>query len=572
MILFNPNKHTRGYPDEISRQIMIKTIKFFENRGKKKLLKDDLDRVWYQDFIDFLDKEEIFYNFLTPSKYGEGTRWDTWRNCEFNEILAFYGLQHWYAWQVTILGLGPIWASSNEEVKEKTAKMLKDGGIFAFGLSEKEHGADIYTSDMYLKTKKDGTMTVSGSKYYIGNGNEASLVSVFGIADPPLDKEDKKYGKYVFIVVDSKHPKYELIDNVVATTSYVAEFKLNDYPITQKDILATGRDALDMTLNTVNVGKFNLGWASVGICTHALYEAINHASHRRLFNSFVTDYPHIRQLFVDGYTRLVAMKLFALRGADYMRTANAEDRRYLLYNPMVKLKVTTQGEEVINLLWDVIAAKGFEKDTFFNMATKDIRALPKLEGTVHVNMALIIKFMTNYFFNHKEYEYFGKQSQDSDDEFLFKQGRTSGLGKIRFDDYNKVYGSIDLPNIRIFRKQIKIFKQMLMLARPNKEQGKDIDFLLILGELFTLVVYGQLIIENAEIYKIEDDLLDQIFDFMVRDFSKFALQLYSKPQTTFIQRRFSKRMLKRPKVDRILFDNIWNNHVFPLKDLYTMKD
>ena len=35
-----------------------------------------------------------------------------------------------------------------------------------------------------------------------------------------------------------------------------------------------------------------------------------------------------------------------------------------------------------------------EKDTYFELAVRDIRALPKLEGTVHVNMALIIKFMT----------------------------------------------------------------------------------------------------------------------------------------------------------------------------------
>ncbi len=34
-------------------------------------------------------------------------RWDTYRNCIFNEILGFYGLSYWYAWQVSILGLGP---------------------------------------------------------------------------------------------------------------------------------------------------------------------------------------------------------------------------------------------------------------------------------------------------------------------------------------------------------------------------------------------------------------------------------------------------------------------------------
>jgi acyl-CoA dehydrogenase len=36
----------------------------------------------------------------------------------------------------------------------------------------------------------------------------------------------------------------------------------------------------------------------------------------------------------------------------------------------------------------------FEKDLYFENAVIDIRALPKLEGTdVHINMALIVKFM-----------------------------------------------------------------------------------------------------------------------------------------------------------------------------------
>lgn len=38
--------------------------------------------------------------------------------------------------------------SSNEELKWRAAALLNGGAIFAFGLSEKEHGADIYASDM----------------------------------------------------------------------------------------------------------------------------------------------------------------------------------------------------------------------------------------------------------------------------------------------------------------------------------------------------------------------------------------------------------------------------------------
>ena len=75
---------------------------------------------------------------LTPPPYAEGdARWDTWRNCEFNEILAFNGLAYWYTWQVSILGLGPIWMSLNAEAKRKAAAPLRDGAVFALGLSQR---------------------------------------------------------------------------------------------------------------------------------------------------------------------------------------------------------------------------------------------------------------------------------------------------------------------------------------------------------------------------------------------------------------------------------------------------
>jgi len=62
--------------------------------------------------------------------------------------------------------------------------------------------------------------------------------------------------------------------------------------------------------------------------------------------------------------------------------------------------------------------KGFEKDTFFEMVTRDIRALPKLEGTVHVNIALIIKFLQNYLFNPAKYPEIPQRNDAADDEFL----------------------------------------------------------------------------------------------------------------------------------------------------------
>ncbi|MBQ49080.1 MAG: acyl-CoA dehydrogenase [Zetaproteobacteria bacterium] len=561
MNLLNPKKFAQSYPDTETKEIMLKTISFFEEMGLQKRKADYESRRWYTEFLEFNKKEKIFATLLTPQGYGENARWDTARIVDFCEILAFYGLTYWYCFQVSALGLGPIFLGSNEELKKKAAQLLLDGEIFAFGLSEKEHGADIYASEMTLHPQEDGSYLARGEKYYIGNGNKAALVSTFGKIAGTDD--------YVFFTVNSQHPKYECVKNIINNQDYVAHFKLNDYPIQESDISEKGRKAWDSSLNTINIMKFNLGIASIGICTHAFYETLDHAANRRLFDHYVTDFIHIKQLFMDSYARLMAMRIFSDRAKDYMRSASETDKRYLLFNPMVKMKVTTQGEEVVNQLWDILAAKGFEKDMYFENATIDIRALPKLEGTVHVNMALIIKFMANYFFKPGEFPDIQARNDSCNDDFLFNQGPTKGLSKIKFHDYRTAYNKCNLSNVAVFKKQISTFKKMLMVARPNKKQIKDIDFLLVIGELFTLVAYGQLILESWAIHNLEDDLVDQIFDVLVRDFSKYALQLYSKSSSTLPQQLLCKLMMRKPITNGERFDRVLRDHVYAKKGAYT---
>ena len=562
-MMFNPQTFDCKDRDPVLHELVTKTVAFFEGRGKKALKEKDHAREWYDDYLAFQKEAGVFATLLTPAGEGDGTtRWDTARNAVYSEVLAFYGLAYWYVWQVSILGLGPIWMSANAEVKAQTARFLRDGGIFAFGLSEKEHGADIYSTEMALVPDGEGKWLANGSKYYIGNGHKAALVSTLG-----------KYsdsGDFVFFAVGTQHEKYSYLKNTVNSQSTVAEYRLNDYPIVEGDILHKGRDAWDAALNTINVGKYNLGWASIGMCEHALYEAVTHAAHRILYGNPVTDFPHVRRLLTDAKARLVAMKVFARRAADYMRSASPEDRRYLLYNPIVKMKVTMQGEQVINDIWDVIAAKGFEADTYFEMAARDIRALPKLEGTAHVNLALIVKFMPNFFMNPGEFPVIPRRDDDANDDFLFKQGPTKGLGRIQFHDFAAAYDSKSLPNIEIFKQQIEALKMFGMMATPSAEQSKDIDFLLNMGELFTLVAYGQLLIEGAALDGVSDDMLDQCFDVIVREFSRYALDLYHKPSATETQQDYAQQMMARPAVDPERAARVWQDEVFCLVDAYEM--
>ena len=556
-LFLNPRTYDPSQFDAETARLLRATIDYFEGVGKTELLRRDHDAEWVTDYLDFVKREKLFSTFLTRADYADGDenrRWDTSRNAALSEIFGFYGLAYWYAEQVTILGLGPIWMSDNEEAKRKAAAQLAAGGVMAFGLSERAHGADVYSTDMLLTPNSDGGFTANGTKYYIGNGNVAGMVSVFGRRTDVDGPEG-----YVFFVADSSRPDYHLIDNVTHGQMYVSTFSLENYAVTDADILHTGPQAFAAALNTVNIGKFNLCSGSVGMVEHSFYEAITHAHNRILYGHPVTDFSHVQGNFVEAFARIAAMKLFSNRAIDYFRSASLDDRRYLLFNPMTKSKVTSEGEKVMTLLLDVIAAKGYEKSTYFHQANHYIGWLPRLEGTVHVNVSQILKFMPNYFFSPTEYPEIGTRTDAVDDAFFWAQGPVGGTGKIRFADWTKPYEEYThLPNVAVFYEQAKALKELLTTAGPSADQQKDLDFLLTIGHLFSLVVYGQLILEQAKIGDLDPALVDQIFVTSVRDFSAYAVTLHGSTAATAAQQQWALGAVRAPHVDDERFGLVWD--------------
>ena len=135
-----------------------------------------------------------------------------------------------------------------------------------------------------------------------------------------------------------------------------------------------------------------------------------------------------------------------------------------------------------------------------------------------------------------------------------------------------MFDRFDVPNVpRVPGADRGVQDHAVRGAGPTRRRRSDIDFLLALGEIFTLVVYAQLFLENAEIYDIDRDLVDQVFDVFVRDFSRFAVQLHGKPSTTDEQMDFCLQMIRKPVVDAERFNRVWTEQVHSLRDAYEMR-
>jgi acyl-CoA dehydrogenase len=179
--------------------------------------------------------------------------------------------------------------------------------------------------------------------------------------------------------------------------------------------------------------------------------------------------------------------------------------------------------------------------------------------------------MANYLFAAEQFEPVPERRDPADDEFLFRQGPARGLSKIRFHDWRATYEQFaQVPNVARFTEQAARLRVLLENAPPAESQATDLDFLLTLGELFTLVVYGHLILERAQQTELDTDMLDQIFDVFVRDWSAYAIALHGKASSTEKQQGWALDAVSKPVVDDARAERVFER-VRALAGAYEMR-
>lgn len=542
---------------------------FFEKKGLEQLKKEDRAETWYSDFLEHVKEHRIYARFLSPKKYSNrGHEWDFLSLCRFLEAFAYYSPAHAYSFQVSFLGIFPILMSHNEELKKEAIKRLENGGMFAFGLSEKSHGSDIYSSEMQLEKVHDGYVA-NGAKYYIGNANCAQIISILAIDKSwnqggPVTKEN-----FTFFALrpheSTSFCDLKKIETMGVRTAFVGGFSLKDHHFSETDVISKSDAAWDAIFGTVNLGKYFLGFGSVGICEHAMTEAYAHVSSRILFGKPVFEMPHIKKIMGSACVKLLGMKLYAYRAIDYLQVASKNDRRYLLTNSVQKAKVSTEGVSVMQMLSECVGAKGFESATYFESALRDAVLIPGLEGSTHINYGLTNVFLKRYFFDTSvdvSVPEFHESTPEND--YIF-HAETGSLSRVNFPDYELAYKFLsENQNVQIFQTQLHAFKIFLVafgafetIEKTLKESLKlgeniqDAEMIMELGKLFCTIVYGQLIAEQAGRMKLDDRLVSLIFHQLIEDMNIHAIKISSLPTLGegfgVVQKTLIKRMIETQK-------------------------
>jgi acyl-CoA dehydrogenase len=536
---------------------------FFRAKGPAAIKDEDAREQFYDDWLAYQKQHRLYGSVLSPLPSGEG--WSTpdlLRLVRFVEHFAYYSPGHAYSLQVTFLSLFAILMGQNDGLKREAVDAIADGAVLGFGVSERDHGADLFGNEFRIDETAPGQYVANGSKYYIGNANVAAMIAVLARkgADPA---GNARRAPFALAAVrpegGSRLSRLEKIHTSGVRAAFVGGFSVKDYAFPASDLIAEGRAAWDAVFGSVTLGKFLLGFGSIGICSHALEEAVGHLNGRKLYGEPAMNLPHIRSLASRAYVRLAAMKLFAYRALDYLQAASETDRRYVLFNAVQKAKVGTEGEAVIALISECVGAKGFEGDTYIEMARRDAQLIPAVEGSTHVNQALAALFVPRYFSagapRIKQPKSLVAGEIKPSANLYLTRARAGLFHATAFAGCLRSYRPLAaITNVRLLAGQARVFAKFV-----SDPRGKDLltvgtETSLMLGRFVATFAYAQLIAENCARCQVPPELISTIFDGLIDDLNRQALAMAAMPELDGAGRAMLRRMVTVPQTSRADWD------------------
>jgi acyl-CoA dehydrogenase len=536
---------------------VVKLIEFFEAKGLAALKEEDRLEKWHDDWIAYQAEHRLYAQLLSPAKYSTlGGKLDLLRYARFLEVFGYFSPAHGYSLQVTFLGLNSVLRGTNEALKQEAVAILEAGGLLAFGVSERAHGADLLANEFVVREAGPGRFVADGSKYYIGNANVAGMIAILARQENDRSAGRARRAPPALFALRPKQAagfgNLRKIRTLGVRAGFAGAFDVKGHDLHESDLIAQGRSAWDAVIGTVTLGKFFLGFGSVGICEHALAEAAAHLGGRILYGKPVLDMPHIRSLMAQAYARLSAMKLYAYRALDYLHASSAADRRYLLFTAVQKAKVSTEGVKVAAMLSECVGAKGFESDTYLEMALRDVQLIPSLEGSTHINLEFTAQFIARYF---------GEPDSSlvdpaaltlrggavDENPYLMEAG-ASAAKSVAFPPFLRAHKPLaHVPNVIVFARQAIAFKRFVKSSSAARGLSTDLEGAIALGKCLATICYGQLVAESSARLGVPAQSVSAMFHGIVEDLSVVALGLGSLPSLGRNDRIMIRRMIAIPK-------------------------
>ena len=215
------------------------------------------------------------------------------------------------------IGTIPIVYYGTEEQKKKYLPKIASGEwLSCYCLSEPQAGSDAQNLLTTAKLSPDGQHWIlDGQKMWITNGGFADVFIVFAKVDGE---------KLSCFIVEKTHPGLKIGGEEkkmgIKGSSTVPIF-LDNCKISKDNLLYEIGGGFKVAVNTLNVGRFNLGAYCLGGAKNVLAVTAKYAKERKAFGKTLADFGLIQEKLAEMALRIFAVESMIYRSAGMIEAA-----------------------------------------------------------------------------------------------------------------------------------------------------------------------------------------------------------------------------------------------------------
>jgi acyl-CoA dehydrogenase len=307
---------------------------------------------------------------------------DTRAICIIRETLARHSGLADFAFAMQGLGSGAIGLAGSDTQKARYLPRVARGeAIAAFALSEPDAGSDVAALACEGRAEGD-TYLLNGEKTWISNGGIADFYVVFARTG-----EAGSRGISAFIV-DADTPGFAVAERIdVIAPHPLARLRFTHCRIAGTQRLGAEGEGFKLAMRTLDVFRTSVAAAALGFARHALAEALQRATTRKMFNGVLADFQLTQAKLAQMATTIDSAALLTYRAAwqrDQGQTVTREAA-------MAKMVATEGAQQVIDAAVQLFGGLGVVSEMPVERLYREIRALRIYEGATEVQQLIIAR-------------------------------------------------------------------------------------------------------------------------------------------------------------------------------------
>ena len=276
---------------------------------------------------------------------------------------------------------------SEEQRREKIARMLKGEYLGAGAFSEPQTGSDL--SSIETRARREGDeWVITGNKYWCTFADGADCISVLCRLDDP--EKGEKAGT---VLVSVEKPRGELPNNCTGSPipkigyfgwkTWELRFEQTRTPVFANDIV-DGR-GFQSTAAMLEIARAHTAARSIGLAQAALDHAIGYAKERIQFKRPISDFQAIRFKIAT-----MATKIEAARQLMYHTCAEIDaGRPATRLTSMAKYYASEMSERVTSEALQILGGAGYTTHHPVERYWRDARLTKIFEGTSEIQQRII---------------------------------------------------------------------------------------------------------------------------------------------------------------------------------------